>query len=382
MSASITVGAPPTTADVAAELLAYQTGQTGVVSDSNPGSQIRSLGEGIGNVCEVEGVAAQAVAFQSMTYGCWAAFQITPNPARQSVVPLTYYTIGGVATQNVVILAGSVVQTVGGTQFVTLDAAVLVEGNSSVTVPGQAVQAGAAGNAGANTITVIVSGIPYPLTVTNLSAATGGVNQEPISGTQARFASAVQEIGLSSPVAIANAAIGVQSPSSTETVLYATCVEPGVNPNLPLANQTAGWVLYIDNGSGTASSALINAVIAKLDGVYPTQSGYRDAGVPFQVTAVVPVFYSVSVTGTLSDVTQDSSLDGAVQTNVQAYEATLQFGQPALLAQLDAVVGNTLANAATSFSAQMLDVDNVSQTSIAAGPTQRVILTSVTVNLD
>jgi hypothetical protein len=383
MSTTITptVAAPPTTADTAASLLAYQTGQTGVVSDANPGSQVRTLAEGIGNVVEVEGVSAQATAFQAIVYGTWAAFGITPLPALQAQGAVTFSTIGGVATQNVAIVAGTVVQTSGGVQFVTTETVVLAIGTSSITATVEAVTAGAAGNVGGGTITSITSGIPYPLSVSNSSPTTGGTNAEPISGTQARFAAAVQAIAGSTPVAIANAAIGVTAPNSTEMVVYSTCFEPGVNPNLPLSEQTAGWTLYIDNGSGNASSALIAAVQAVMSGVYPSQPGYRDAGVPWNVMAVVPIDYSVVATGTLTDPTQDSTQEAAVQSAVTTYGLTLLFGQGPAQGPLDAVVGNTLANLASSFVVTLYNASNVPVTSISIGPTQRAILTSITVTL-
>lgn len=343
---------------------------------------MRTLGEAVGNVVEVEGVSAQATAFQAQVYGTWAAFGISPLPAVQAQVSLTFSSVGGVATQNVAIVAGTVAQTTGGVQFQTTETVTLLSGNSSIVATAQAVQAGANGNVGSGTITSIVSGIPYPLSVTNVAAATGGATAEPVSGTQARFAAAVQEIGRASPVAIANAAIGVQAPASTETVLYATCYEPGVNPNLSLAAQTVGWTLYLDNGSGNASTALINAVIAKLNGSFPTLSGYRDAGVPYNVMAVVPVDYSVVVTGTLSDPNQDSTEEAAVQAAVISYEATLQFGQGPSQGPLDAVVGTTLANQATGFVVTIYDSMSNPQTSITVGPTSRPILTSVTVPLN
>ena len=56
MANSITVPAPPLSPDVSAALLAFMSAQSGVLTDYNVGSQIRTLGEAIGSVVEIEEV--------------------------------------------------------------------------------------------------------------------------------------------------------------------------------------------------------------------------------------------------------------------------------------------------------------------------------------
>jgi uncharacterized phage protein gp47/JayE len=214
--------------------------------------------------------------------------------------------------------------------------------------------------------------------VSNAAPFTGGTNAETIGQTLARFTAYVQSLGLASPIAIANAAIGVQAPDSTETVLYSVLYEPWT---VNISNG-AQWTVYIDNGSGTASTALINAVIAKFNGVYPTANGYRDAGVPFYVMAVTPTQFSVVVTGALVNPAQDATLDAAVNTAVQAYANSLQFGQEIQASQLNAVVGAALDGSASSFVVELLDVNNVQQQVIAVPVISRAQLTAVSTTLD
>ena len=143
----------------------------------------------------------------------------------------------------------------------------------------------------------------------------------------------------------------------------------------------AQWTVYIDNGSGTASTALINAVIAKFNGVYPTANGYRDAGVPFYVVAVTPTQFSVIVTGTLVSPSQDATQDAAVNAAVQTYANSLQFGQEIQASQLNAVVGATLDGSASSFTVQLLDSSSNPQQVIAVAAISRAQLTSVQTTL-
>ena len=388
MATAPTVATPSTTAEIAAQLLAYMTGQTGTVTDSNVGSQIRTLAESWGNVTEIESVSAMALALQTMVYGAFAAFGVVPLAATQAQGTVTFST-GLIspppATQNVVISSGTIVQTTSGIQFVTTETVTLLASTTSINATAQAVIAGTAGNVSTGAIVSIVSGLTYPLYVNNAAQFTGGSNAESIGQTMARFTALVQSIGLASPVAIANAVIGVQAPLSTETVLYSVVYEPWTTQ--PSGMQVAGFTVYLDNGAGTASTALINAVVDKLNGSFSTTSptsavsGYRDAGVPYSVLAVTPVLYSVVVTGTLYNPTLDASQEAAVTVAIQAYQTALQFGQSIQQSQLTAAAGAGLEGGASSFTVTLYDVTVTSQTVISVPVNRRAQLTAVTVTL-
>ena len=70
-----------------------------------------------------------------------------------------------------------------------------------------------------------------------------------------------------------------------------------------------------------------------------------------------------------------------MQAAVTAYGLTLLFGQGPAQGPLDAVVGNTLASLASSFVVTLYNASDVPVTLISIGPTQRAILTSITVTL-
>jgi hypothetical protein len=380
MSQSITVSTPATLAELSAQAMAYMAAQTGVASDTTPGSQIRTLTEAFGQIGEQQGVFAQALAFQAIVYGCMAAFNIVPllaTVAQGSVVFSTGPTSPPSATQNVIISQGTIVQTISGTQYQTTETVVLAQGGTVVSATVEALVAGAAGNVTTTgTVTSIVSGIPYPLYVTNTASITGGTDAEAPSATLARFVAKCLSLGLASPVAIASAAIGITAPNSSETVMYSTVFEPWTL-QAP-GYQTAGFVLYIDNGSGNASAPLIAAVTSVLNGSLAlNQSGYRDAGVPYSVLAVTPTNYSVAVTGALSDPTQDSAMSSAVVTALQQYQASLVFGQDPEASQITALVGDVLANIATAFTVTVLDSSSVPQQIIPVAATSRAALTAV-----
>ena len=92
MANSITVPAPPLSPDVSAALLAFMSAQSGVLTDYNVGSQIRTLGEAIGSVVEIEEVENQALAYQAAIYGAYSAFGVTPLGATGAVGTVTFAT--------------------------------------------------------------------------------------------------------------------------------------------------------------------------------------------------------------------------------------------------------------------------------------------------
>jgi uncharacterized phage protein gp47/JayE len=389
-SPTITIAAPPTTAEIASQELSLMAALSGVLTDYNPGSQIRTMAESQGAVIEQQGIQTQALAYQALVFSALSLFGIFAGQPTAATTIVDFSTASSgtppPASQNVTIPAGTFVQTNGGVQFKTTTAVTLSAGTNSISVPVSAVIAGAAGNVPANSITAIVSGLTYPLFVTNPTAATGGANAPSLSASLAEFSAVVASIGLSSPVAIANAAQGVSYGS--ETVAYATCFEPWLEAGSGAGSGQAGWQLFIDNGNGTASSGLIAAVGAKLTGGTVSGAsnasgaiGYRDAGVPYGIYAVTPTWAYVSVSGTLVSSANVALVSGALVSAVNAY-FTLPFGTKAEQAQIAAAVSNT---ASLQFSSLAITLSNSISGSplaiITPPPSGRVLLANLAMDL-
>lgn len=378
----ITVPTPPLTPDVAASILGYMGAQSGVITDYNKGSQIRTLSQAIGSVVEVQSVENQALALQAMVYGAYAAYGIFPLPATGAVGTLTFATSFGTtpppASQPVTIPAGTIGQTTGGISFITTATATLTAGSSSINVPIVSKNTGLTGNVAAGTIVNLVSSLTYPLQISNANPTTGGQNAELPSQTLARFTAKVASIGLASPVSIANAVIGVSVPSTGETVLYSTVYEPWV----VLLSNGAGFTVYIDNGSGSASAALISQVTSVLNGNrVKGETGYRPAGVPYSVLAVSPVELVVTVTGNLTSSSLIPAATQYAQNAIVQYMNSLQFGQTAYQSALNAIVSNAIGSSLTNLTVAINVVGSAAATSVTATPIERIILNSYTINL-
>lgn len=381
---TITVAAPPTTPDVASQILATMAVLSGVITDYNPGSQARTIAESVGAVVEQQGIWAQAQAYQALIYAALSLFKIAPGVAVAATGTVTFSTSRTApypgASQNVPLPAGTIVQTNGGIQFQTTTPVILSAGVGSIDVPVQAVNAGAAGNVAQGTVLVVVSGINYPLFVNNAAAMSGGADAPSVADSLALFAAEVAAIGLSTPVAIANAAIGVTY--SSEVVKYSTLYEPWIAAGSGAGSGVAGWQLYIDNGLGTASSGLIAAVDAVLRGGTTTGGasdasgaiGYRDAGVPYAIFAVTPTYALVGVSGTLIAGVSQSLVQDAIAQAVSGY-FTLPFGASAQQAVISATVANAALGSLSALTVSLYASGSITPVStLTTSPSGRILL--------
>lgn len=389
-STEITVAAPVTTPATAAQILAAMAVLSGVLTDYNSGSQIRTMAEAQGSVNEMQGIWAQAQAFQALIYGALSLFNIQPGQAVAATGIVSFQTAQSgtlpPASQSVPIPAGTIVQTNGGIQYVTTVAAVLIAGATSINVAIQAVTPGSAGNTPIGSVVNIVSGLNYPLFVTNAAAIAGGADAPPLSSSLAQFAALVASIGLSTPLAIADAAIGVTF--GAETCQYSTVYEPWIAAGTGVGSGTAGWNLIIDNGLGTASSGLVNAVNNVINGGTVNGAsnasgpiGYRDAGVPYNILAVTGVAAAVGVSGTLANVNNAVVVANAISAAVSGY-FVLPFGTPAEQAQLSASVANSVAGQLTSLVVSLAAASGGgSVATLLPSASGRIYLGSIALNL-
>lgn len=383
---SPTVAAVPTTQDFTSQILATTTSLSGTLTDYNKGSQIRTLAESVGSVIEQQGIWSNSLAFQVLMYGAMGVFGITPYPAFPGLGVATFSTAQGSGgfpiNQNVSIPQGTVVQTSGGVQFTTSSGVVLVSGAVSVDAPISAVVGGLLGNVPSAAISQIVTGLLYPLFVTNSAPTSGGSNVEQLSQTVARFSAAISAIGLSSPVAIANAAIGVISSGTSEVVRYSTVYEPFLYAGSGVGSGTAGYSLLIDNGTGTATASLISAVTTVIDGNPASgQVGYRDAGVPYSVVAVSGTPVVVGVSGVVNGLTTTAVVSGLITAAVSGY-FKLSFGTAAQQAEIAQAVGNSVLGLMTTLSVSLYASGSGSAVSgITPSASGRIILGSLNMSL-
>lgn len=371
MSQSITVPGLPSATQNAQAILAAMAALNGVLTDYNPGSIVRTVSESLGYVVEEQGAELTTLVFQAILYGAYSAYNIFPLSSTYSQGNVTFLTSLSpgppLAGQNILIPQGTIVQTAGGTQFQTLTSVTLASGTSSIAAGVQSTLPGSGSNVPANSIIQIVNNLSYPLFVTNGAPTSGGSAAETPSRTAARFAAAVAKPGLASPLAVADSVIGVSY--SGEVVQYSSVWESGI------ASGIAGFILYLDDGSGAASSNLISAASSTIN----SAPQYRPAGVPYLISGVTPVFVSAAVTGTLFNqfVGQAAQITSAITSGVQGYFNSLQFNSTAYQGQVAAAAGNAAPGYLDSLTVTL----DGGSAQVSAAPGQRIILENLTVNV-
>ncbi|EIC83368.1 baseplate J/gp47 family protein [Serratia sp. M24T3] len=235
------------------------------------------------------------------------------------------------ATNQAVIPVGTQVSTTDGTQayLVTTDTTnaaydatqtgyVLAAGVASVSVPVQAVTAGAAGNAQQGTITVISGSIQYVDTVTNTVTFGSGEDAESDTDFRARFVLWIASLSKSTLSAIGYALSSMQNGVTytlTENQTYSGLSQPGY------------FYAVVDDGSGSPSSTFLGQAYSAIDAV-------RGFTVTFSVFAPELVTANIAMTLTLSAPAVRSEVVALVDAALESYVASLALGQTLPFTQL------------------------------------------------
>ncbi|WP_369788059.1 baseplate J/gp47 family protein [Rouxiella sp. WC2420] len=235
------------------------------------------------------------------------------------------------ATNQAVIPVGTQVSTTDGTQayLVTTDTTnaaydatqtgyVLAAGVASVSVPVQAVTAGAAGNAQQGTITVISGSIQYVDTVTNTVTFGSGEDAESDTDFRARFVLWIASLSKSTLSAIGYALSSMQNGVTytlTENQTYSGLSQPGY------------FYAVVDDGSSSPSSTFLGQAYSAIDAV-------RGFTVTFSVFAPELVTANIAMTLTLSAPAVRSEVVALVDAALESYVASLALGQTLPFTQL------------------------------------------------
>lgn len=187
----------PSQADIASQIVSVlQSSEPDL--DTTPGTVVRKIIDATASVVADSYVDQHMLAYQydidSMTGANLDAFVqlfgMSRYPASRATGTVTF--TRGTATDVISVLIGTQVGTVDGAVVVqTLAAAILNIGALSATVPVQAITVGPAGNVAAGTLTQLLTPVAEVSSVTNVTALTGGANQETDTQLRARWKATV-----------------------------------------------------------------------------------------------------------------------------------------------------------------------------------------------
>jgi uncharacterized phage protein gp47/JayE len=192
------------------------------------------------------------------------------TPTNQATIAAA--TVSGTNAQGLPIYAGgSLTQTADGAQAfqvipdatqtafnAALNAYVIPAGTASAVVTVQSVNAAAAANAGAGSITILAQSIPFIDTVSNVAAMTGGADAEKDAAYKARFPQFLASLSAGTKAAISFAirSLGVAvNFTITENQTLSGVLQPGF------------FFVIADNGTGSPPAIFLSSVAAAIEAV-------------------------------------------------------------------------------------------------------------------
>ena len=327
-------------ASITASMVNVMRRTTKRVTDFNVGSVVRTMLEAVG--IEVDQL------YQEMFHGLkeaipvstYTTFDFGLQPATPATGSLTFYAAGS-NTSDVLIAAGtSAKNPATGKVYTTISDVILLVGQPSVSAGAAASDAAASTNTGAGTVTVLLGAISGVIGVSNLVAFTGGSDIESEDSRRLRFQAFISSLNRGTLTALrygaTTAALRDADGNITERAAHIGIIEPyEVDPVL----NAPGFIeIYVHNGVGGTSPALIASVQQVIDGYYDENGapvpGWKAAGVVVDCFAATEIV--VPVTGVLTALPgyQVASLIDEAEIAIQSYVLSLPVGEKVIRAQI------------------------------------------------
>jgi len=316
------------------------------ITDYTEGSVTRSLLETYAKQLQKLQLFAFDGIQEGIQTGTYQNFNFQRLPASFASGLVRFYTTAP-ATFNQIIPAGTLVQVANTSlTYYVLENTTLPAGASYVDVLVVSNTLGATGNTPANTISLF-TGVGFISSVNNLSPFFNGQDQESDSARLTRFQNYILSFSRGTTYSIEAAASNVYITDAngniTERVAQALAVEGFIQDQ----TQPLGEIsLYIDNGGGTASSALLtlvnNTILGYTDSAGFNHPGYIAGGVNLTTYAVIPQLINVICTVTTVPGSKLTTVSSNVSTAISNYLQTLTIGEPVYLAALTAAAMNVV----------------------------------------
>ncbi len=332
---------------LAASMMNLMASVQASITDYNIGSVNRTMLESVAMELEELYYRTYQAILDGIPAGVFEAFGFGQIPATPAVGNVTF-SRSTPAPATYTIPAGTIVSTASGVRFQTTEDATILLGNASVGAQISAMDVGVDGNVAGGSIVLLTVSVLGVEAVTNDAPTSGGAGEETADAQKARFTEFIQGLARSPINGIEAGAKTVRLTDSsdliTEQVALAKVVEPYLlDPTEPIGIAT----LYIDNGSGGASPALVVKTQQIIDGYVDEHGisvmGYRAAGVVINVVAVTLFSQAVTALVTLDPGadhdTVDASLRNAIAAVFNSINISAGLDWPTLLSAMMVVAG-------------------------------------------
>ena len=318
--------------DIAADLVEVCRTSSEDLTDFNVGSVVRTLLESQAVGLEDLYIAFNEGVQEAIPAALYAAFDMQRLPAVRARGKLRI-TIAESAS-DFTLPAGALFSTAGGeANFESDEPLTIAAGQTVGEVSAVCTSSGVVGNVPSNTITLLTGASLSVQSVTNPIAFSQGADQESDAQMKARFQAFIASIARATPASLEYAARVQKRYNEDGTILEQVA--------RVALQEFAGYVrLFIYNGSGSTSDALVDQVQLAIDGYYDpvneaTIPGYRAAGVfvwvgamaekPVSVTAAVDLLPGYGAT---------TAMESAVRTALEYAVRTSPSGEPLTVARM------------------------------------------------
>lgn len=217
------------------------------------------------------------------------------------------------------------------TSFIAIEA-----GGTSVDVQVACTQTGVLTNCSANALTTMVNAISGITGVTNPLAFVNGSDAETDAARKNRFTAYIATLSRGTGDALRYGASQSVVLDSVGSIIEQAKHIAIIEPYLTDSSQPVGLVnLYVHNGSGSTSWALVSKVQSDVNG-FGTTPGWKAAGVVVDVYAAQD--YLVNVTGVIALDSGTASVSAVAGDAVRGYIQSLGIGQPVIRSELISII--------------------------------------------
>lgn len=239
------------------------------------------------------------------------------------------------------------------------------DGQGTIPVRVQALNAGSASNVGANSISQIVSGLVGVSSISQPVAIDNAVDAETDDELRTRFQLFIESLSKATETSVEEAIDSVQPGLTYKLIEYF---------HFDGSPFVGGFTAVVDDGSGSISSSLLTEITAAIDAV-------RAAGIAFEVKAPTDVPVNVVVNIKAAPGYSSAIVTSALSASITSYVNKLGVGNNVSLANLANAINTTQVNGANIVFSYTNLMVNGAVADFVIAPTQLARIGSITITV-
>lgn len=312
-----------------ARMVTWLAGIQTKITDFVVGGKTRTKLEAVAVEMEAQDLAFYQALKKAIPTACYLAFNHDILPATAATGQATFSCLSPAKTDVYIPIGTQIATVASGSEperiYHTIERGTIVSGSTSTTVRIRAVVPGAGGNTGAGTIIAIKTTVSGVDSVVNSVGLSNGTDAETEEARRRRFTAFVTTLPRATHAGLIRGA--------TEARLYdagGNIVEQVVDALVGEPRPGLVYV-YVFNGTGETSSALVSRAKLVIDGYTELDGtkvpGYKAAGIVSVVAAATEIPIDVTATLVVAPGFDATRVRATVEASFVAYLNSLRIGQ-------------------------------------------------------